>query len=85
MNEGGEDMTLAMRRKWARNDKQIQKNVRQILSGSGKDKTTLAQLLGISERTLYARLKTPSDFSVREIRVLKWVAEKHGIKLKNFE
>ena len=75
-------MTLAMRRKWARQDRQIKKNVQQILSGSGKDKTTLAQLLGISERTLYQRLKKPSSFSVREIRVLKWVAMMYGLELK---
>lgn len=73
-------MNLARIRRWAKDDRQIVANVHLILSGADKSMAEMARIMGISARTLYQRLKRPDTFTVRELRILDWVADLHGIK-----
>lgn len=73
-------MNLTAVRRWAKDDREIVTNVHLILSGTNKSMAEMARIMGISARTFYQRLKRPDTFTVRELRILDWVADLHGIK-----
>ena len=70
-------MTLtAAKRIWAKEDRQIVADVHQICAGSGLSQDDLARRLGMSRRTLYARLQNPKRFTIEEMRNIELLRSK---------
>lgn len=71
----------ALQKQWKQSDADIRKSIRMILAASEMTYEDLGRLMGLSVETIGRRMKTPSNISVREWRVIEHLADTYGVNI----
>lgn len=76
-------MTFAAARKqWRENDDLIRKNINIVMGGCRLTQAQLANMLGITDKTLRSWIKNPQMISVKSYRIITYLAEKNRITIE---